>query len=174
MSFKREQHISDDGEIKSSRTIAMRDKFDIERGYFLYSNGQTINGKSGVFFPNELNKMDIANLAILSRCLVKNVNMIGYRGNKNIVRPMKVKDMSLSLEMSERHTYRFLKKMMDLGMMAKVVVEQEQKQDVQYYMNPIYFLNGRNLNDNLYWLFNKYLDQHLPDWVINEFRSRKE
>src|SRR5690606_18625310 len=133
------------------------------KGYFLYYNGHTINGMSGVQFPPVMNKNDIANLAILSRNLIVHANFIGYRSD-DVIKPMKPEQMGELIGTEKRQTYRFLKKMIDNGLMAKVTFETAGRKDTHYLINPLYFMNGRNLNDMLYWAFQKQLDCHIPEW----------
>ena len=45
----------------------------------------------------------------------------------------------------ESQAKRFIKRMTDVGMMVRTTK--------RYYLNPIYFLNGKYVSDELYWLF---------------------
>jgi hypothetical protein len=171
--YKKEQHISNDGEILNTKVTPYKDRFDDEKGYFLYSNGQSINGKAGVFFPGGLSKLDIGNLAILSRYLVGNTNMLGYRGNKS-VKAMNVEQIAKVIGVNKRQGYNFLNKMMKHAMIGKVTIETGSSIDVQYYVNPIYFMNGRNLNLNLYLLFREQIEEHIPGWAQQRFEELRE
>lgn len=171
--YKKEQFISNDGEVLNTKVTSYKDRFDNEKGYFLYSNGQSINGKSGVFFPGELSKLDIANLTILSRYLVSNSNLLGYRGNRSM-KAMDVEQIAKVINVNKRQGYNFIKKMMEHGMIAKVTIETKESINIQYYMNPIYFMNGRNINLNLYILFQNQIEHHIPGWAQKKFEELKE
>lgn len=171
--YKKEQHISNDGEVLNTKVTSYKDRFDDEKGYFFYSNGQSINGKAGVFFPEELSKLDIANMAILSRYLIGNTNLLGYRGNKSM-KAMNVEQIAKVIGVNKRQGYNFINKMMKYAMIAKVTIETEENTDIQYYMNPIYFMNGRNLNLNLYLLFRKQIEEHIPGWAQKRFEELQE
>ena len=45
------------------------------------------------------------------------------------------------------------------------------EKQVQYYMNPIYFFNGKWLSLNLYLLFKVDLDGVLPEWARWKFND---
>ncbi len=162
------------GEQVMSRTRMLRDKFDEDKGFLLYYNGHTVNGMAGVHFPDGLQKNEIANLAILSRYLINHANFIGYRGSGGIIFPMSPAKIGAVIGMAERQCYRFLKKMIELGMMAKATFVVAGDKRVHYFINPLYFMNGRNINDLLYWTFQKQLDEYFPEWAKNRYKERRE
>lgn len=171
--YKKEQFISNEGEVLNTKVTPYKDRFDNEKGYFLYSNGQSINGKAGVFFPDQLSKLDIANLTLLSRYLLGNSNLLGYRGNKSM-KAMDVEQIAKVIGVNKRQGYNFIKKMLKHAMIGKVTVETKETISVQYYMNPIYFMNGRNLNLNLYILFQEQIEHHIPGWAQKKFEELRE
>jgi len=75
------------------------------------------------------------------------------------------------IRLCERNTKDFVKRMIDLGIMAKAIVNSNEQIDVQYYLNPLYFLSSKYLSPGLYMLFRKQLDDHLPQWVIKKFNE---
>lgn len=113
--------------------------------------------------------MEIANISILGRYLVGNSSMIGYRGNKNTIKAMLPGKMAEVLEVSHRSVYRFIKRMMDLGMMAKVEIEVENKIHTQYYLNPLYFNDGRHIPLSCYLIFQEQIDRYIPKWAQDKY-----
>lgn len=75
------------------------------------------------------------------------------------------------LSISQRQAANFLGKMIDRRIIGKVRVQIGDCVETQYYINPIYFFNGKWLNYNLYFLFKKDLDGLLPEWVKLKFNQ---
>jgi len=61
--------------------------------------------------------------------------------------------------------------MMDLGIIAKAIINTNEQIEVQYYLNPLYFISSKYLSPGLYMLFRKQLDKVLPAWVIQKFNE---
>lgn len=165
---KEESYYNTNGEKVFSRTTRFTGRFHEDRGYLLYVHGQTISSRI-IDFPQVMSKIDIANLSILSRHLQPNTNVLAYRGNKGKL-PMDIDRIAKVLNVEERQTKRFIKKMMELHMMKVTIIGDE----TRYIINPLYFHNGKSINDSLYWLFQEQLDVHLPKWAIEKYRKRKE
>ncbi|WP_338652689.1 hypothetical protein V6B14_12825 [Sporosarcina psychrophila] len=66
----------------------------------------------------------------------------------------------------ESQAKRFIKRMTDTGMKVK--------RAKRYYLNPIYFLNGKHVNDELYWLFRTQLNDVLPKGVQDSYVQRRD
>lgn len=171
--IKEEKFYDSNGVKFMSRTTKLKDRFDEEKGYLLYYNGHTISGLAKLDFPKEMGITDVANLALLSRHLVYNDNYIGYRSNDSYP-PMTVQQIAKTINSSTRHTYRFLKNMTDLGMMAKVTIEYKGKNRIHYLINPLYYMNGRNVGYLLYLAFQDQLAEHIPEWAKNRYKEQRE
>jgi hypothetical protein len=120
-----------------------------------------------------MNKADIGNMVLLSKKLLPIVNVVGYRGNKRN-KAMTIKQMGTVIGLQERQAYRFIKKMIGLRMIAKYDAPISGGHEVQYVINPVYFLNGKTISDDLYWLFNDHLKEELPKWVQDEYMKRRD
>ena len=170
--YKEERFYDNDGKKVMVRTSKLRDKFDEERGFLMYYNGRTVNGLADIPFPETMSKTDIANIAILSRKLVVHSNFLGYRSG-GVLKPMGIKQIAKAIGTEERQTHRFIKKMTETGMVAKVTIDTEGSKRVLYLVNPLYFMNGRNINDLLYWAFQEQLDYYMPEWAKERYGERK-
>lgn len=166
--IKEESFYNTEGEKVFSRTTRFTGRFHEDRGYLLYVHGQTISSRI-IDFPQAMSKGDIANLSILSRHLQANTNVLVYRSSKGYM-PMNKDRIEKVLNVQEQQARRFLKRMMDLNMMKLTINENE----TRYFINPLYFHNGKSINDGLYWLFQEQLDVYLPDWAKEKYRKRKE
>jgi group I intron endonuclease len=146
--------------------------FDKEKGYLFKNKSYYIQ-----FFKTEDNISDkvsdfadIGRLHVLAENTYADTNMIAYYKNKKYY-PAGIKEISEIIRLCERNTKDFVKRMIDLGIMAKAIVNSNEQIDVQYYLNPLYFLSSKYLSPGLYMLFRKQLDEHLPQWVINKFNE---
>lgn len=155
-----------DGEELFSRVTEFKGRFH-EGGYSVYAHGNTINGRKSASFPKGISKLDLANMLLLSRHLQLNSNVLVYRTSKGY-QPMDLARMGRIVGVQERQAYRFYKRMEAAGMMVKT------KRPTQYVINPVYFLNGKTITDELYWIFNDQLKEQLPKWVQDEYKKRKE
>ena len=96
--------------------------------------------------------------------------MLAYRTGNNI-RAMEIKHIAKAIYMSERCCTIFINKMIRKRILAKAIVEIGNVRQIQFYMNPIYFFNGKWLSLNLYLLFKSDLDFLLPEWVKLKFND---
>ena len=78
----------DDKQVQVQQFRAMTKRWDADRGYKMYHNRKSISGIGMLEFPRDLTKHDVGCLAILSRYLVGESNMLGYRGNKGHLQVM--------------------------------------------------------------------------------------
>lgn len=158
---KRTTIIDGNGEIRSETFEKMRTRWHEDKGFKLYHNQTVLNGFPEASIPKEANKTDLGNLFLLTRYLVGSSNMLGYRGNNNMVTELNMKRIANLLDIRERSAYRFIAKMVQLNLMGKVDVLAGDTKKVQYYMNPIYFSRGKFVNLNLYLLFKESIDPYL-------------
>jgi hypothetical protein len=169
--FKRVLVDNDTGEVLSEKTLEYN-LFDDETGYLFWKNKDNIRMFPGIILPKGLNDSDKSNLITLSHSLLKNANMIAYRGYQNDIKPMTIEQMAEECELKPKTMYALIRRAIDLGVMARVTVMCGNLKETQFYMNPIYFFTGSRINLNLYLLFRKQLDRYLPDWVKEKFAAQ--
>lgn len=169
--YKEEAYYTNDGERVISRTSHFTGRFNDDKGYSLYAYGNTISSRISVSFPESMSKTDIANMMLLSKKLLPNINVVGYKGSKGM-KPMNIVQMGEVIGLKERQAYRFIKKMVSVGMMARSVTPILGGHEIQYIVNPLFFLNGKTISDHLYGLFKEHLNEHLPQWVQEKYRTR--
>ena len=145
--------------------------FDPHRGYLYKSKAKSVR----IFPDNRLsdilkNKNDIANVYILSESIYKDTNMICVYKNRQYY-PATEEDMADMVGLSMRWFRPFLKKIIDLGIIAKVTSVTEGERVTFYCFSPMYFIGGKYLSYSLYMLFKKQMDRVLPVWVIEKFNQ---
>jgi hypothetical protein len=161
---KEESYYNENGEKVFSRTTRFTGRFHEDKGYSFYAHGKSVCSRV-MDYPSSLSKSDLGNLLLLSHHLLPHSNVIGYRGNKG-KKAMGVEQIGEVIGLQGRQAQRFLKKMMDSDVIAK--------RGMEYVMNPLYFLNGKTIEDELYWLFQAQLDTHLSAWVRDTYRKRRD
>lgn len=144
--------------------------FDDENGYLFWLNKEAVKTFKGFGLPKDLSETDTARVYRLSLVTHKGSNLICYRSG-NVVRGMSCSKIADYLSISKRQAANFLGKMIDRRIIGKVRVQIGDCVETQYYINPIYFFNGKWLNYNLYFLFKKDLDGLLPEWVKLKFNQ---
>jgi hypothetical protein len=102
-----------------------------------------------------------------------NTNMLGVKGNGG-VRALDIEDIAKVLSVTNNQGYRFVEKMIKLGVLAKVKINSNGQQVIQYYVNPIHWFAGKRISLNLYLLFKAQLDTLLPTWVIQRYGTKAE
>lgn len=167
--YKEEAYYNNDGERVFSRSVQFTGRFNDTRGYSFYAFGKAINFRIQEY-PAALTKPDIGNLVLLAQHLQLDTNALMYRSNKG-KKPMDLERIGAVLGTRERQTHRFIQKMISLGIMKKVAVKNEAAKQIQYVMNPGYFLNGKFISHSLYWTFHKELEKVLPGWVHEKYRN---
>jgi hypothetical protein len=156
------------GQVMADNIRHISSAFDDNKGYLFWARKSFAKSFIDVPYPKEMSKMDIANISILSKHMWSNTNMLGYRGNGG-AKPYDVVMIAKAIELKQRQTYSFIKKMIDLGLMAKVDIKTDNGLETQYYINPIYFFGGNRIPLSLYLIFRKQLDGVLPGWVRERF-----
>jgi len=134
------------------RTTQYKGHFNDDRGYVAYYNSKTIMSRVDAVYPEGVKDTDIGKMVRLSKHLQPGANYLGYKGNK-IIGPMDVVRIGGLIGVGESQTKRFIKRMTETGMIVRGMK--------RYYLNPIYFLNGKHVSDELYWLFHTQLNDVL-------------
>ena len=145
--------------------------FDDEAGYLFWLNKEAVKTFKGCGLPAELSEVETARVYRLSLAIHKGSNLIYYRSG-NVIKGMDNGKIAKYLNITERQSVAFINKMIQRRIIGKVKVRIGENTEVQYYINPIYFFNGKWLNYNLYFLFKKDLDTILPAWVKEKFNKK--
>jgi hypothetical protein len=163
--------IIDNGEVRSVQEKNFAPVFDEEKGYLFWARKSFAKSFHDVDFPEEMNDLEIGRMARLAKRIWSNTNMLGYRGNGG-VRPYSTDKIAEVLNMKTRQAYRFIEKMVKLGVLARVKVETGGSKETHLYVNPIYFSSTNRIPLNLYLIFRKQLDEVFPEWVKESYRRQ--
>jgi hypothetical protein len=159
------------GEVLCEKTYKVNSSFDYEKGYLFWNRKNASKTFKDVQFPESMTFDEIGRLTVLTKYIYSNTNMLGYRGN-GIVKPFSMSDIGKIIKLSDRYTQRYVKKLIDLGVMARVKITTGNRTEYQYYINPLYFFSSNWMPLNLYLLFRNQLDKYLPKWVISKFMEQ--
>ena len=160
---------TDTGEVKKKNEFSFR-YFDDEKGYLFWLNKESVKTFKGFALPKDLTESETARIYRLSMVTHKNSNLICYRSG-NVIRAMNIKAIAGYLNISYRQAVAFINRMISRRIIGKVKVTIGNQDEIQYYLNPIFFFNGKWLNCNLYFLFKTDLDAFLPSWVKEKFNA---
>ena len=141
-----------------------------DKGYLFRSNSNKFTAYSGISLPEELSDNDIGKVYRLKEHLEKNTNMLRIRNHRGYF-PMVTDDFAKVWNVSHRRSLELIKKLKELGVLSEGKFESAKTKTTQYFMNPIYFHNGRRITPDLYSLFEEEMKDYLPDWVIREFEE---
>jgi hypothetical protein len=161
------------GEIYGEKVRHIAVAFDEEKGYLFWARKSFAKSFLDVDFPEEMTMVDRGRMATLAKKIWSNTNMLGYRGNGG-VRPYDVKKIGEVIGLRPYQAGQFVRKMIRLGIMARVNVEVGGKKETHFYINPIYFFSSNRIPLNLYLIFRRQLDEVLPDWVKRKYMEQEE
>ena len=155
--YKVVSYINKDGETVYQHNIQFKGRVqDDER----YAESEEIISRD-IDFPYGMTAIELGYSSILARRLLPLTNVIG-RTTKKGEKALTKKEIGFVLGLINPD--RFLKKMIELDVIAKITRYMgEGKKETQYVMNPLYFLKGRTITDELYWLFNESMDEEDSD-----------
>ena len=167
-------------------------KFDEETGE-VYSNSQTdyksklwVDGKGAIIKPRNYHytlyqdtklcdiikdKNDLFKTYILVEHIYKNTNIIYIKTSKTVYKPASIEDMSSILDISVRRTKEYIKRMIDIGIIARITLEIKDKEYVSYAFNPVFVNSCKYINNTLYLLFKPYIDKCCPQWIIDKYEE---
>jgi hypothetical protein len=80
-----------------------------------------------------------------------------------------VADIGEMLGLGEERARKFLRKMNNLGVIAKMTVEVAGTVSVSYVFNPVFVNSCRYVSPDLYLTFQKYIDEVLPEWMRRKY-----
>jgi len=160
------------GEVSGESSKEFPPHFDEERGYLFWHRKQFVKTFADVPFPVDMTLEDIGRMTLLSKRVYSQTNMLGYRGNGG-VKSYSMDQVGEIIHCGPRQARRFFERMVKFGLMAKVKVVVGVCDELQWYLNPIYFFSNNRLPLNLYLLFREQLNAVLPRWVIERFGEQK-
>jgi len=170
--IKRSQLIDDETGLIVSTNDFKYTIFDNDKGYLFGTKKAYIKSYQGIKLSSVIsNKADYANMHLLGENLYKDTSMIAVKRNRKVY-PAEVKEMSQIIGLNERYTKEFVQRMMELGVIAKLVINTKETIQVQYHANPLYFTSSKYISPALYMMFRKQLDEHLPAWAIQRFNEK--
>lgn len=170
---KRTQYINEEtGEVQAEKVQHIAAAFDDEKGYLFWARKNFAKSFVGVDFPESMTMKERGQMATLAKKMYSTTNMLGYRGNGG-VKAYTVEQIGRIIGLKPYQANTFLRKMMKVGMIAKVIVSVGENRVTQYYINPIYFFGSNRIPLNLYLIFQKQLDEVMPDWVKNRYGQLK-
>lgn len=160
------------GEVLDRKVVTFPAYFDEEKGYLFWSRKNHTRSFQDIPFPEDMTDSDIGKLARLSKHIWSDTNMLARKGSGGL-RPLGVEDIGRIVNLKRRQTYTFIKKMVELGVMAKSKTKVGDVVENFYYINPIYFCSSKRIPLHLYLIFRKQFDEVLPKWVIKKFNSQR-
>ena len=155
----RVEHVTDDeGEIFSRKVVDLFDRWDDDKGWNFYHGRSTVEGAKKIPFPDDLPDVELGRLTRLSRYIIADSGILGYRGNKNKLRPVTVETISSICRVSPRTAFRFLAKVKEMKLVAEMVLDGE----TWLCMSPLYWSASDWIPVSLYICFRDQLDEYLP------------
>lgn len=156
------------GEIRKETRYRFPSAFDDENGYLFWAKEGGAKSFYNVKYPREMTVKEIGYMSMLSKEMWGNTNMLGYRGHGGII-PYEEEEIGGLIGLKSSQTKSFIRKMMKLGMMAKVVILTEGEKHIQFYISPVYFFSSKRVSLNLYLIFREQLDSVIPEWAKARF-----
>lgn len=112
---------------------------------------------------------DFLRVHLLAEYIYKDTNCIMYRESKRRIRCADIDDIARITGLTVRYAKDFVERMKKLEVIAVRVDSVGDTDTTKYLLNPMFFSSSRRLSHDLYFLFQKSLDTHLPSWVIRKF-----
>ena len=139
-----------------------------EEGYKVPGHKAGAKIFEGVAFPESMTHAEIGKMTILAKNMIPISNMLGYR-SKGCILSYTEAHITAMVGLSPKRGRQFIQKMIDLGVMQRVIRQYDDQEYIEFYINPAYFFAGKRISLNLYLLFREHLDPLLPSWVKQEF-----
>ena len=133
-------------------------------GYLFWVNKLNVKTFIEQDLPKGFTWADRGRVEALKKMILRDNQFLCYRTNGR-VKPIGVKEIANMLELSDRQTKTFVKKLKSNGIIKEVSFD-----NMRYFaFNPMYGFKGKRLSLNVYIFFQKELDPVLPEWVKREF-----
>lgn len=140
-----------------------------EKGYLFRSQAKGLTLVSEDF-PDVFTFYEKGMIFELIRYIFKDSNILSKR-TKHGIRPLNTNDISKILGIEKSQTYNFIKKLIKYSILARVKIEVGERVETQYWLNPAYFIAGKYINSNLYFVFRESLKDKIPDYIREKFES---
>lgn len=151
--------------------------WDDDKGYLFEAKNQFVKSFPGRKLSEFVsNKSDYANLHILAENIFKDTNMIAVK-TKNIARPASIEDIGKLVGLCDRRVKQFIDRMMQQGVIAKAILNVEERVETHYYFNPLFFMSSKYLSPQLFMMFREQLRPYLKEWAwraLNEAMNLKD
>jgi len=174
--IKREQILDNNGKVVSEGAKKFK-IWDDEKGYLFQAKEQFVKKFSDTKLSDFVkNKLEYANLHILAENIFRDTNMIAVK-TRNIARPADMPDISMLIGLCERRTRQFLDRTMLKGIIAKTIINTEERIETQYYLNPLFFMSNKYLSPFLFMMFREQLKPYLKEWAwqaLNEAANLRD
>lgn len=164
--------VNEHGVIVSENSFNIPEAFDEETGYLFFPNKNHSKSYHEIPFPAAMSMVDIGRMMVLSKRIWSNTNLLG-EAKRGGIQPYGISDIGRVIGVEDRQAYRFVDRMLKLGILARNRVDTEGIKEIQYYINPIYWFSGKRIPLNLYLLFRRQLDALLPPWVVERFGAKE-
>lgn len=152
----------EDQEPKSAGKQYQEKRFSDEDGYLYWLNASPIRMYPGYSLPDTLTPTETGRCLECAYLLEKGTNMLCHKVNGHY-KALSAKMLAKRLEITDRQCYRFIRKMINTRVMVR--------EGRALYMNPRYFFRGKYLSYSLYSMFKQDMDEVLPAWVVEKYRS---
>ena len=144
----------------------LQDRFpDVDTGCRFWLTKSPVRLYPGYTLPRCLTSADKGRLLDAVQYLQTDTNMLYHRVDAE-QRPLTVPLLARRLGMGTRECYRFVRRMIDAGVMAR--------DRGRLYVNPIYFFRGVRLHSYLFGLFERDLASILPAWTVEKFTGQRQ
>jgi hypothetical protein len=141
--------------------------WDEDKGYLFEAKNHFVKSFSSRKLSEFItNKSDYANLHILAENIFKDTNMIAVK-TKNIARPASIEEIGKVIGLCERRAKQFIERMMQKGLIAKSIINTEERIETHYYLNPLFFMSSKYLSPYLFMMFREQLKPYLKGWAWN-------
>ena len=141
-----------------------------EKGYLFKSRARSLNF-SDEEFPSGFSFIEKGMLFELMHYIYKDSNILSKR-TKHGIRPLNTKDMLKILGLEKSQVYKLINKLIEHSILARVKIEVGSKTEIQYWLNPFYFLSGKYVSPTLYFVFRDYLKNLVPDYIRDKFEEQ--
>ncbi len=167
--IKKTQYINTDtGALENESVQYIAASFHDEKGYLFWARKNFAKSFVDVDFPKSMTMKERGQMATLAKKMWSTTNMLGYRGNGG-VKSYNDEQIGNIVGLKPYQAKTFMRKMIRVGMIAKVTVTTGEERATQYYINPIYFFGSNRIPLNLYLIFKSQLDKVLPSWVLEKY-----
>jgi hypothetical protein len=167
--YYKNQSITEDGEVVKDDVIALYSPFKEGVGYNLKYKSTFVKSYLGISLPvgegsKGFKDIELGRLYRISKMMYSSSNLLAKRSDNCIV-PLTRDDIQKALCMHRTKFVPFWKKIMDFSIIKPITING----DTFFCMNPLYYNSTTYLPVYLYIAFQKELNEHLPQWVINKY-----